>query len=208
MYLYPGGLTDRLLDFLASAGPPLVPSFDVPLQHADPEILKAMGRPFAHDPGRVVDRIRARFPEAALRTSLIVGFPGETEERFRTLLAFVERTRFANLGVFAFCDEEGTPAHDLPGKVPPEVASLRRKIIMECQAALSREQLEAFVGRSLDVLVDAPSPEWPGLHLGRTWFQAPEIDGVTYVSGPGVAPGRTVRAEIVEAAEYDLVALA
>jgi len=208
LYLYPAGLTPELLDFLKSAGPPFVPYFDIPLQHAHPDVLKSMGRPFAKDPRRVIDLVRSRFPEAAIRTSLIVGYPGETRTHFNYLLNFVREVRFQHLGVFAFQAEDGTPAARLPNQVGTKTRQSRREAIMAAQAEISQEWLSAYVGRELDVLVDAPHPEWPGLHLGRTWFQAPEIDGVTYVSGPGVAPGAMVRAVIEEAKIYDLVALA
>lgn len=208
MYLYPAGLTPELLAYLAAAGAPLVPYFDIPLQHAHPAVLKAMGRPFARDPRLVLDRVRGRFPEAALRTSLITGFPGETRAQFRALARFVQEARFHHLGVFAYCDEEGTRSFRLGDKVSARAAAARRRRIMEIQAGISAEILAGYVGQTLDIVVDAPHPEWPGLHLGRAWFQAPEADGVTYVSGPGVAPGRVVAAEIEESHTYDLAALA
>jgi len=208
MYLYPAGLTEELLTYLAQAGPPFVPYFDIPLQHAHPAMLRAMGRPFARDPRLVLDRVRSHFPEAALRTSLITGFPGETLAQFRTLVRFVQEARFHHLGVFAYCDEEGTRSHRMGNKVSARAAQARRRRIMEVQAEISAEIMAGYVGQALDIVVDAPHPEWPGLHLGRAWFQAPEVDGVTYVSGPGVAPGQVVRAEVEESQTYDLVALA
>ncbi|MDR3640221.1 MAG: 30S ribosomal protein S12 methylthiotransferase RimO [Humidesulfovibrio sp.] len=208
MYLYPAGLTDGLLKHLAGLGRPLLPYFDIPLQHAHPEILAAMGRPFAQDPSLVIDRVRAHFPEAALRTSLIVGFPGETDKHFKALKGFVERSRFTNLGVFPYHQEEGTKAADLPGQVPQGTKTRRRNSLMKLQEEISRERLEALIGTRQEVLVEEESPEWPGLHVGRVWFQAPEVDGVTYVSGPKVKPGRMVLADIEQAKSYDLVALA
>lgn len=208
MYLYPGGLTPVLLDFMRLAGPPLVPYFDIPLQHAHPEILKSMGRPFARDPRLVVERVRGRFPGAALRTSLIVGYPGETEAHFQALMDFAAQARFHHLGVFGYCDEEGTRAHGLPGKVPDAVIAERREALMEQQARISADILAQYEDTEQLVLVDRAHEEWPGLHVGRCWFQAPEADGVTYISGEGVAPGALVRARIHEAQTYDLVALA
>lgn len=208
LYLYPAGLTPELLDFMASAGAPLLPYFDIPLQHAHPDILKSMGRPFAKDPRRVIDLVRSRFPEAAMRTSLIVGYPGEKPTHFNYLLDFIREVRFQHLGVFAFQAEEGTPAASMPGQVGPKTRQKRREAIMAAQAEISEEWLSGFEGRTMDVLVDAPHPEWPGLHVGRAWFQSPEIDGVTYVSGPGVKPGAMVKAVIEETKIYDLVALA
>ena len=208
LYLYPAGLTPELLDFMKAAGKPLLPYFDIPLQHAHPDILKSMGRPFAKDPRRVIDLVRSRFPEAAIRTSLIVGYPGETRTHFNYLLNFVREVRFQHLGVFAFQCEDGTPAAAMPGQVGMKTRQARRDAVMAAQAEISEEWLSGFEGKELDVLVDAPHPEWPGLHVGRAWFQSPEIDGVTYVSGPGVKPGALVRATVEEAKTYDLVALA
>jgi ribosomal protein S12 methylthiotransferase RimO len=208
MYLYPAGLGEGFLSFLKEAGPPILPYFDVPVQHADPDVLSRMGRPFARDPRRVVERIRSVFPEASLRTSLITGFPGETEAAFKNLVDFVEEVRFDHLGVFAYCEEEGTPAAGLPGSVPKDLREERRSIIMDLQSAISAEKLEKHLGETIEVLVDAPQGEWPGLFLGRAWFQAPEVDGVVYISGEGVSPGRILTAEVVETHDFDLTALA
>jgi ribosomal protein S12 methylthiotransferase len=192
---------------MAQAGPALLPYFDIPVQHAHPDILRSMGRPFAQDPRKVLDLVRSRLPGAVARTTLIVGYPGEKARHFKYLLDFVAEARFQHLGVFAYQAEEGTPAARLPGQVAMRLRCERREAVMALQAGLCAAWLKDFEGRRLPVLVDAPSPEWPGLHLGRAWFQAPEIDGVTYVSGPGVEPGAMVTAEVVEAKTYDLVAL-
>ena len=208
LYLYPSGVTPELLRYMREAGPQLLPYFDIPLQHAHPEVLTRMGRPFANDPRRVVDRVREALPEAALRTTFIVGYPGETEEHFQALCRFVEETRFRHLGVFAYQAEEGTPAAAMSDQVPMEVREERRATLMEIQAEISEQQLQEAVGQTMPVLVDAPHDEWPGLHVGRVWFQAPEVDGITYVSGLGVAPGALVQGDIVESSTYDLTALA
>ena len=208
MYLYPAGLTRELLSFLRELPPVFVPYFDVPLQHSHPEVLARMGRPFAQNPGLTLERIREVFPAAALRTSLIVGYPGETKAQFEHLLDFVHTSRFQHLGVFAYAAEDGTVAATLQGQIPEPIREERRREVMALQAEISAELLEAYLGRHLDILVEKPSPEWPGLHLGRAWFQAPEVDGVTYISGPGVTPGAIVKAEITETHTYDLSALA
>lgn len=207
LYMYPAGLTSEFLRFLRGMGKPFVPYFDIPVQHAHPDVLSRMGRPFARDPAKILDRVREFFPEAALRTTLIVGFPGETDARFRALYDFVERQRFTHLGVFAYQAEDGTAAAVMPDQVPDEVKEERRNTLMELQAEISGDIMAEYDGETLDVLVDAPHPEWPGLFTGRTWFQAPEIDGLTYVSGPGVEAGAMVKADIVETREYDLVGL-
>lgn len=208
MYLYPAGLSDELLAYLKKAGKPFVPYFDIPLQHAHPDVLSRMGRPFARDPRVSIDRVRSHFPHAALRTSIIVGFPGETDEHFNELYAFVASTRFHHLGVFAYEAEDGTKAAAMPGQIPDHIKRERRDAIMELQAGISEDILAACDGEVMDILVDAAHPEWPGLYTGRAWFQAPDVDGLTYVSGPGVEPGVMVRAEITETRTYDLVALA
>jgi tRNA-2-methylthio-N6-dimethylallyladenosine synthase/ribosomal protein S12 methylthiotransferase len=208
MYLYPAGLDRDLLSFLSELGRPFVPYFDIPLQHAHPDILASMGRPFRRDPRAVVEQVRKFFPDAALRTTFIVGYPGETEERFLELEAFVRETRFMHLGVFPYYPEDGSEAAILPDQMPDEVKEERRDRIMALQAEISAELLGEFAGQEMDVLVDRPHEEWPGLYEGRVWFQAPEVDGITYVSGENVGPGMMVRAVIEEAKTYDLVALA
>lgn len=208
MYLYPGGLDRDLLGFLSALGKPFIPYFDIPLQHAHPDILTSMGRPFRRDPRAVVEQVREFFPEAALRTTFIVGYPGETEEHFAALESFVRQTRFMHLGVFPYYPEDGSEAATLPDQLPGEIKEERRDRIMELQAGISEELLAGFEGQELEVLVDRPHEEWPGLYEGRAWFQAPEVDGITYVSGEGVGPGRMVRAVVEEAKTYDLVALA
>jgi ribosomal protein S12 methylthiotransferase len=207
LYLYPSGVTDGLLSFLAGAGRPFVPYFDIPFQHVHPAILAAMARPKSADALTVVERVRRHIPEAAIRSTFIVGLPGEKDAHFQALLDFVKKARLHHLGVFPYCAEQGTAAATLPGQVSRDGKARREAAIMTAQRDISADILAGYVGSDLEVLVDAPHPEWPGLHVGRTWFQAPEIDGVTYVSGPGVAPGAMVTAGIEEAKDYDLVAL-
>lgn len=208
MYLYPAGLSNDFLKYLRDAGEPFVPYFDVPIQHAHPDVLSRMGRPFARNPREVIDRIRNVFPEAAIRTSIIVGYPGETEEQWEYLRDFIIETRFHHLGVFAYQAEEGTPAAAMDNQIDDIDKEWRRDALMEIQGDISEDILEQYEGQRMKVLVDNEHDEWPGLHVGRTWFQAPEVDGITYVSGPGVEPGAMVEAEIVETRDYDLVALA
>ena len=207
LYLYPKGITKELLQTVKDAGP-VLPYFDIPLQHSHPDVLKRMGRPFDADPERVCGMIREALPEAALRTTCIVGYPGETEAQFEHLCRFVEKTRFTHLGVFTYWPEEGSKAAELPDQLPQAVKDERRDALMALQQDISAQFLEGFRGQTLDVLVDEANPEWPGLHNGRVWFQAPEVDGVTYVSGPGSQPGAVVRADVEDSGDYDLTALA
>lgn len=208
LYLYPAGLTRDLLRFLKEAGAPFVPYFDMPLQHAHPDVLRRMGRPFSGNPQEAVDRIRDVFPEAALRTTMMVGFPGESDEHFRTLMDFVEKNRFHHMGVFAFQPEDGTAAASMPDQIDEDVKESRKDALMELQSSISEDILSAYAGQRMEVLVDDSSDEWPGLYTGRTWFQAPDVDGLTYISGPGVERGAMVEADITETREYDLIALA
>ena len=206
LYLYPSGISEALLTCMRDIGAPLLPYFDIPIQHVEPSILKAMGRPDTDDPRALLDRIHAVFPDAALRTSLIVGFPGETDEDFESLARFVEEGHCLHLGVFAYSAEEGTRAAGFPNQVPKSVATARRDRLMAIQHAVSRKKLLASVGSTLPVLIDSAHPEWPTLFKGRVWFQAPEIDGITYISAES-SPGSLVQAEIVESIDYDLTAL-
>lgn len=210
MYLYPAGMTDSLLQYLKEASNKFVPYFDIPLQHAHQDILSKMGRPFAQNPEIVVEKIRKYFPDAALRTTFIVGFPGETDEHFQKLYNFVEKTRFHQMGVFAFEQEEGTVAAKMSNQVEDIIKEERKDALMELQSEISEEILEQYLGERMPILIDKEHDEWPGLYVGRTWFQAPDVDGITYVSAPAeeeIKPGMIVEADITETQQYDLVAL-
>ncbi len=209
MYLYPSGLTENTLAFLKEATQDgvLLPYFDIPLQHAHADILQRMGRPFAKNPYTVVERVRKYLPQAALRTTFIVGFPGEKEHHFTALRDFMLQTRLHHVGVFSYEAEEGTTAALMPEQVEDSIKQERRHELMTLQAEISEDILEQEVGQDHTILVDGEHEEWPGLHKGRVWFQAPEVDGITYVSGPGVSTGAMVKGNIVERSTYDLTAL-
>ena len=144
-------------------------------------------------------------PNLVLRTTFIVGFPGETEAEFEELLAYVEQARFERLGVFPYSLEPDTPAARLPGHLPDEVKAERRDRIMAAQQAIAFEFNESMVGKSLDILIDAPAPE-AGLWVGRSYADAPDVDGVVFVAGRDLEPGDLVRCSIVASDGYDLVA--
>jgi ribosomal protein S12 methylthiotransferase len=206
MYAYPATLTDPILDAMASEEK-VVKYVDIPLQHASESVLKRMKRPTGkgHLLG-MVERIRDRVPGVAVRTSFIVGFPGETEQDFEELLAFVESGRFENVGVFTFSDEEGTTSFDLPGRVSAGVKKRRRDRLMSLQKRLVRKRNRARVGERVEVLVEGLHEETDLLLVGRTAAQAPEIDGRVILNDGTAAGGAFVTAEITESHDYDFVA--
>lgn len=206
LYLYPDGLSDALLGRLGAGGK-LLPYVDVPVQHVDDSVLRAMRRATSEVAVRsAVARVRAAVPEAALRTTVITGFPGEDEAAFAKLLAFVEEGHFRHLGAFAYSREEGTVAAGLSGQVPAAVAAERRDQILEAQRAVSRRWNDADVGRTMEVLVEGSSAEHDWVITGRTRAQAPEIDGITYLELCDARPGAVVPCEVTDATDYDLVA--
>jgi ribosomal protein S12 methylthiotransferase len=205
MYLHPAHVNDRLVQAWARAR--VVPYLDLPVQHADDGILKSMRRAVtAARMKDVVAQFRAARPDVTVRTTVLVGFPGETEAAFERLLAFLDEVRFERLGVFTYSPEEGTPSPDFPGRVDPEVAAERAARVQEAQDAIAWERAGAATGTVLDVLVDGPSED-PAFHWeGRTAGQAPEIDGVVYLRGRrDFSPGHFARARIVEVEGYELV---
>jgi len=201
MYAYPGHVSRRLIAVMA--GDPRVCHYlDLPLQHAHPDVLRRMKRPAdVERTRRLIAELRAALPDLALRTSLIVGYPGETEAEFQALLDFVGEIRFDRVGVFVYSPEEGTPAADLPNPVPDPVKAERRERLMALQQEISLESNRAQVGRTLEVLVEG---QGDGLSVGRSYRDAPEIDGLVFL--PGQTPvGEMVAARIIGAMEYDLV---
>jgi len=206
LYTHPRSIDDELFKVMAREEK-VCSYLDVPLQHIDDGILHAMNRRcdsrFIRD---ILARARESIPGVSLRTSLIVGFPGEKREQFKRLFDFVRDIRFDHLGVFVFSREEGTRAASMEGQVRRRTAESRRDRIMREQALISREINEGRLGSIEEVLLEE-YVDMPGYtHLGRTRFQAPEIDGVTYVTSPGSRPGEIVRCRIVDADTYDLLA--
>jgi ribosomal protein S12 methylthiotransferase len=206
MYAYPATLSDPILEAMAAAEK-VVKYVDIPLQHAAESMLKRMKRPTGK--GNLlgmVERIRAKVPGVAVRTSFIVGFPGETEQEFGELLGFVREGRFDNVGVFTYSDEEGTTAFELPGRVPPLVKANRKRQLMALQKRISARKNRSRVGTREQVLVEGPHPETELLLRGRLASQAPEIDGAVLIADGTAAPGSFVTCEITESHPYDLVA--
>ena len=201
MYVFPGSVTPRLIDAMARH-PQILPYIDIPLQHAHPDVLRRMRRPANIDEvRRTVGALRDRMPEIAIRTTFVVGYPGETKVEFAALVDFVEEIRFDRVGVFTYSHEEGTPAAALVDDVPPEVKADRRDRLMAAQQPISLERNQALVGQVLDVLIEGVGE---GLSVGRSYRDAPEIDGLVLVKDE-VPVGEMVPVEIVQALEYDLV---
>ena len=205
LYCYPTLLTDGLIKLIASEEK-ILSYIDLPLQHIDDSILKAMKRGTREiTVKRLVYKIREAIPGATLRTSFIVGFPGEGEKEFENLLDFVREVRFDHIGVFKYSPEEGTPAASLPGQVSEEIKEQRYCRLMEVQQGISFEKNRARVGQRVKVLVEGSSEETDLLLQGRAVFQAPEIDGVTYINSGSASAGEIKEVLITEAHPYDLV---
>jgi ribosomal protein S12 methylthiotransferase len=205
-YAYPTGLTPDVIAAIQET-PNCLPYLDLPLQHSHPDILRAMNRPWQ---GRVNDgimeRIKTALPSAVLRTTFIVGFPGETQEHFQHLLEFTERHKFDHVGVFTFSAEEGTPAYDLPDQVPAEVMTARRDQLMELQQPISFQKNQQEVGKIVDVLIEQENPDSifsGGELIGRSGRFSPEVDGQVYVKGQARL-GTIVKVAIQSADAYDL----
>jgi ribosomal protein S12 methylthiotransferase len=206
LYAYPSRLDRKLMETIAMEGK-ICKYIDIPIQHIDDTLLTAMNRKGnAKHIQEIIAEARAIIPRVALRTSVIVGFPGETSAKFNRLLAFVKEARFDHLGAFTYSREEGTVAAALPGQVSERVKDARRNAIMEEQAVISYEINRSLIGSSARVLVEDKSaiPEYP--YVGRLERQAPDIDGVTYIKGRNLSPGRFFDCRITDCDEYDVYA--
>jgi len=205
LYAYPTTLDEDLLRLMGREER-FCSYLDMPLQHSHGDVLKAMRRGGdAKRYLRLLERARELAPDVSLRTTFIVGFPGETEERFRDLLAFVERARFDHLGAFAYSPEPGTPGADLPGRVPKQTARRRHRQLLEAQAPIALASRRRLVGRRLAVLVEGACEESEHLLTGRHAGQAPEIDGRILINDGHAPAGALVEVEITEAHPTDLV---
>lgn len=201
-YAYPTGLTPEVIAAIRET-PNVLPYIDLPLQHSHPDVLRAMNRPWqAEVNDRILDRIREAIPEAVLRTTFIVGFPGETKAQFDHLVQFVERHEFDHVGVFTFSPEEETPAFSLPNPLPQAVMDQRRNALMAAQQPISFRRNQAEVGRVVDVLVEQENPS-TGMKIGRSARFSPDVDGLVYVQG-NARLGMMVPVLIEEADLYDL----
>ncbi|PMB25304.1 30S ribosomal protein S12 methylthiotransferase RimO [Fischerella thermalis CCMEE 5205] len=201
-YAYPTGLTPDVITAIRET-PNVLPYLDLPLQHSHPEILRAMNRPWQGQVNdAIIERIKEALPQAILRTTFIVGFPGEDDEHFQHLFQFIQRHEFDHVGVFTFSPEEGTPAYNLPNQLPQAIKDERRDILMELQQPISLRKNQQEIGRVVDVLIEQENPS-TGELIGRSARFAPEVDGQVYVRGQARL-GTIVPVAIKEADTYDL----
>ena len=205
MYLYPMYFSDELIDVLAAA-PKILPYLDLPLQHINDTMLRRMQRRVNRaDTETLLGKLRKRIPEVVLRTTFITGFPGETDEQFEELCEFVRVQKFERLGVFTYSFEPDTPAAKLPDHISDEVKAARQERLMAVQQEVAFAWNQAQVGRQLDVLLDAPVEGEKNTWVGRSYADAPDVDGLVYVTGKHLKAGKIVPCEIVAVSEYDLV---
>ncbi|MDD5730144.1 MAG: 30S ribosomal protein S12 methylthiotransferase RimO [Candidatus Omnitrophica bacterium] len=202
LYLYPSRVSEELLEIIKNE-PRVCKYIDLPVQHISGRILKAMNRKTAkRDILSTIARIRKVIPEAAIRTSVIVGFPGETDREFKELLEFVGEVKFDKLGAFIYSREEGTPACNLKGQVPKKIKEERFDALMLTQQGISAQNNRRFIGKNVEVLIDELEKDY---FVGRTQYDAPEVDGVVYVrSAKKLKPGDLVKVNITGTLEYDL----
>ncbi len=207
MYAYPGRVTPRLAEAMAGL-PNVVPYLDMPLQHGSDSMLQRMKRPRLSKSRESIEVIRRAIPDAVLRTTFIVGFPGETEDEFDELLDFVEEQEFDHLGAFTYSPQTGTPAAEMADQVPAEVMDERYGALMELGQGISHAKNQAMVGREVDVLVESEEPtqsmSGDAVVVGRTYRDAPEVDGLAFLKGT-FAAGELVRARVDGALPYDLL---
>jgi ribosomal protein S12 methylthiotransferase len=208
MYFYPIYVSDELIDTIASSRR-IVPYLDMPLQHINDRMLRRMQRRVnRQETEELLARLRARIPNLVMRTTFITGFPGETEAEFDELVEFVAEQKFERLGVFTYSFEPDTPAARLPDHLPEEVKEERRGRLMAAQQANAFAWNDAQIGRQLEVVIDGAVPGEKNAWVGRSYADAPDVDGVVYVTGERLSVGALVPCEIVATSEYDLVAAA
>ena len=205
LYLYPNRVTQGLVDLMAN-NPSLLPYFDIPLQHVSDHVLHLMKRPYQHENiEKLLAMIRNKLPHAAIRTTFIVGFPGETDNDVEELLQFIKTFRLNHVGIFAYSNEEGSASSALPDHIPEGIKEERRNLVMETQAEVSTAIHQEMIGDVFDVLVEGISEETDLLLEGRTKGQAPEIDGKVYINSGECEIGDIVQVKITDAHTYDLI---
>lgn len=206
LYLHPAHITSEMIDTIAEL-PKVCNYFEIPIQHINDVMLNSMNRKVTkkriHE---IITEIRAKVPEAVIRTTLITGHPGETEDKYQELKDFITQTRFERLGAFSYSREEDTPAYALEEQVDENTAELRKDDIMQIQQDISEQFLTGLVGKEVDVIIDKLSSEDSFAYEGRSYFDSPEIDGVVFITDGIAEIGEIVKVKIIDAWEYDLVA--
>ncbi len=205
LYLYPDGISEEMVELIASKSN-LVKYFDMPLQHINNEMLRSMNRRMTREEvEEALARIRAKIPDAVIRTQFIVGFPGETEDQFQELMGFIETQGFDRVGCFMYSKEEDTKAGDMPDQIDEATKQRRHDALMELQMTISRLKHRGHIGKQMAVMVEGYSEESELLLTGRNSQQAPEIDGIVYINEGMAQVGEMVTVEITDAHDYDLV---
>jgi ribosomal protein S12 methylthiotransferase len=210
MYFYPMYITDELIDVLA-ASKRIIPYIDIPLQHASDQMLRRMARRVTRkDTEELLSRLRGRIPNLTLRTTFITGFPGETDADFEEMLAFAQEQRFERMGVFTYSFEPDTPAANLPDHLPEDVKESRRARLMEVQQAHAFAWNQEQLGKTINVILDQPVPDQKNVWIGRSQADAPDVDGLVFVTGDRIKlkAGDIVPVQIVAVQDYDLVGVA
>ncbi len=205
LYTFPAHVTDDLIEVIAQEEK-ICKYIDIPLQHISDDLLRSMNRGItARQTRDLIRKIRAKVPKACLRTTFIVGLPGETKENFEEMVRFVEEVQFDKLGVFTYSREEGTPAYTMPHQVPEDVKTERLDMLMKVQKKISQSLQKKYQGEVLDVLIDEKQKGEDQMYLGRTQYDAPEVDGIVYLhSRKARTPGGIVAAKVTDSLEYDL----
>ncbi|MCM8810699.1 MAG: 30S ribosomal protein S12 methylthiotransferase RimO, partial [Candidatus Omnitrophica bacterium] len=201
MYMHPGHIKEELIEKIGNSKK-ICKYFDIPMQHISPEVLKKMNRPVI-DYKELIDKIRKKIPSAAIRTNFIVGFPGETERDFKKLLKFIEEVKIDRVGFFKYSRERGTVAYNIKQQISEKEKEKRLSILIEKQKEISKENLKKYIGKKLKILIER---EKNGIFIGRTEYDAPEIDGVVYIKGKDFKIGEFYNLKIKSADFYDLYA--
>jgi len=205
LYLHPAHISSEMIDMIAEL-PKVCEYFEIPIQHINNEILVSMNRRVTKEKiTSMIAEIRSKMPDAVIRTTLITGYPGETEDNFAELKDFVKEMKFERLGAFVYSREEDTPAFDLEPQISEEIAEQRKDEIMQIQEEISKELLAALVGKNIKVIIDKKSNEEGFIFEGRSYFDSPEIDGVVFITEGHAKIGDIVEVEIIDAWEYDLI---
>ncbi|MCM8783278.1 MAG: 30S ribosomal protein S12 methylthiotransferase RimO [Candidatus Omnitrophica bacterium] len=206
LYMHPAHITDELIEFIAE-NEKICRYIDMPIQHISNRILARMGRKISKAQiYQLIDRLRRKIKNVALRTSIIVGFPGEKEADFQELVKFVQEVKFEHLGVFVYSKEEDTHAYNFPEQVHEKIKRERYNYLLEIQKEISLEILKGYIGKSIKVLIDEKLPEDSFTFLGRTEYDAPEVDGGVIIRDKSLKPGEFIKAKVIDTWEYDLLA--